>query len=108
MESILRNVGDIEAAEKRWLESFLGQSLNADQKVLIMVLDPGVVPDAKARDAARAKMELTFAQTDAYAREHGITAGEADPAVQEAMNAVRHSPRCCELFSTPTSLPPPR
>jgi hypothetical protein len=93
MESILRNVGDIEAAGKRWLESFLGQSLNSDQRVFIMVLDPGSLPDGKARDAARAKMELTFAQTDAFAREHGITAGEADAAVEEAMNAVRNAQR---------------
>jgi hypothetical protein len=93
MESILRNVSDIQSGEKHSLEGLLGHSLHPDQRVFIMVLDSGTIPDDNVRQAARAKLEMTFAQTDVYADKHGITAEEVDAAVEEAMNAVRNAPR---------------
>ena len=89
MESVVHNVSDIQAGEKHWLEKLLGQHLEDGQQVFIMVLKPGVMPDDDARRRAAANMERTFAQTDAYARDGGITQDEADAAVQEAMDHVR-------------------
>ena len=89
MESVVHNVSDIQAGEKHWLENLLGQHLEDNQQVFIMVLKPGIMPDDEARRRAAISMERTFAQTDAHAREHGITREEVDAAVQEAMDHVR-------------------
>ena len=90
MESVTRNVSEIQAGEKRWLETLLGQQLRENQQVFIMVFTPNVVPDEGTRRAAAARMDQTFEQADAHARDHGVTTDEADTAVQEAMDHVRH------------------
>jgi hypothetical protein len=89
MESIVQNVSDIQDGEKRCLENLLGQHLEDSQRVFIMVFTPGVIPDDETRRRAATSMDRTFAQTDAHARQQGITAAEADAAVEEAMNHVR-------------------
>lgn len=91
MESVTRNVSEIQAGEKQWLETLLGQQLSENQQVFIMVFTPNVVPDDGTRRAAAARMEQTFRQADAHASDHGVTADETDAAVQEAMDHVRPS-----------------
>jgi hypothetical protein len=91
MESVTRNVSEIQAGEKQWLETLLGQQLRENQQVFIMIFTPNVVPEEGTRRAAAARMEQTFKKADAHAREHGVTAEETDAAVQEAMDHVRHS-----------------
>jgi hypothetical protein len=89
MESVTRSVSEIQEGEKAWLESLLGQPLREHQQVFIMVFTPGVVPDEATRRAAVARMERTFERADAHARARGVSAEEADDAVQEAMDHVR-------------------
>jgi hypothetical protein len=93
METIFNeNVSDLPAGKKESLEAVLGRHLEAHQRVFIQVFDPNAVPDEAARKAALASLERTFAQTDQYAKEHGITAEGADAAVEEAMAQGRHRP----------------
>jgi len=91
MESITRNVSEIQASDKAWLETFLGQRLDEQHQVFIMVYSPNVLPDEDVRRAAAERMERTFQRTDAHARDFGVTAEEADAAVEEAVNRVRRS-----------------
>jgi hypothetical protein len=85
----VESVRDLQAGGKRWLEDVLGQQLQENQQVFIMVLSPGTEPDEAARRQARAGLEATFQKTEAYAREHGIGDGEIDAAIEEAMRHAR-------------------
>ena len=85
----VESVGNLQAGNKRWLEDVLGQQLQENQQVFIMVLSPGSEPDEAARRKARAGLEATFQKTETYAREHGIEGGEIDAAIEEAMRHVR-------------------
>jgi hypothetical protein len=93
METIFNeNVSDLPDGKKQSLEAILGRHLEAHQRVYIQVFDPNAVPDEATRKEALASLEKTFAKTDQYAKDHGISALEADAAVAEAMDQVRHRP----------------
>jgi hypothetical protein len=85
----VESVRNLQASGKRLLEDILGQQLQENQQVFIMVLSPGTEPNEAARDQARAGLEATFRQTEAYARAHDINEDEIDSAIQEAMQHVR-------------------
>lgn len=78
--------------DRQALEHLLGQSLADQQQVFIMAFTPGAAPDEATRAAARARLEQTFAATARHAREHNVTAEEADAAIGEAMDHVRRRP----------------
>lgn len=84
----LRNVTDVQGDKRTALEGLLGQQLSENQQVFIMVFTPGVVPDDETRQAAR--IEKTLDESERQAAARGITAEEADAAVDEAMEHVRH------------------
>ena len=86
----VESVGNLEAAGKRLLEEMLGQPLQENQQVFIMVLSPGAEPDEEARRQARARLEAVFQKTAAYAAERGASEEEIDAAVLEATEQVRH------------------
>jgi hypothetical protein len=94
MESItLRNVSDLPGDEKRSLETLLKRPLHDGQRVFIMAFQPGVVPDEATRRDAQRAISDTLDQTEAHARGHGVTAEEADAAVEDVMKQVRpHTP----------------
>ena len=93
METIFNeNVADLPASKRESLEVILGRHLEAHQRVFIQVFDPNAVPDEATRKQALANLDRTFAQTDRYADEHGVTADEADAAVEEALQQVRRRP----------------
>jgi len=83
------NVSDLSASKRESLEAVLGRHLEVHQRIFIQVFDPNAAPDESTRRAALASLERTFAQTDQYAKEHGITAEEADAAVAEAIEHAR-------------------
>ena len=85
----VESVKNLQAGGKRLLEDILGQQLQENQQVLIMVFSPGMEPDDAARRRARTGLEETFQKTAAYAQEDGIAEEEIDAAIQEAMDHVR-------------------
>ncbi len=85
----VQTVKDIPADGRRWLEGVLGAPLQDHQQVFLMAFSPSREPDDESRRRARAGLEMTFAKTEAYAREHGILEPEIDDAFQEAMRHVR-------------------
>lgn len=85
----VESVKNLQANGKRLLEDILGQKLQENQQVFIMVLSPGTEPDEAARQRARAGLEATFQKTEAYAREHGVSDEQIDAAIGEAMEHVR-------------------
>jgi hypothetical protein len=84
-----RNVSDIPAAERQAIEALLGRNLEADQQVFILAYTSNTAPSQAVRAAARARLQETFSKIDEYAAAHGITAEEADAALDEAMEQVR-------------------
>ncbi|MDZ4684385.1 MAG: hypothetical protein SH850_04795 [Planctomycetaceae bacterium] len=84
-----RNVNQIPADEKRTLESLLGSALQPEQHVLILTYTPSALPADKARQAARERIARTIAINQQFAAVEGITADEADAAVDEALSHVR-------------------
>jgi hypothetical protein len=85
----VQSVKDIQPSGKRWLEDVLGQRLEEDQQVFIMVFTPGVLPDDATRRQALARIEGTLAKVDEHGRADGVTPENSDAAVQEAMEQVR-------------------
>jgi len=85
----VESVRNLEANGKRWLENVLGQTLQDDQQVFIMVLSPGSEPDEAARRQARVGLDVTFRKTTAYAEEHGVSDDQIDAAIEEATQQVR-------------------
>jgi hypothetical protein len=88
----VENVRNLQAPGKRLLEDMLGQPLQEDQQVFIMVLSPGTEPDEAARRQARMGLEAIFEKTATYAAAHGISDEEIEGAIEEARQQVR-SPR---------------
>ena len=46
MESLIRNVGDMNAHDRQALERVLGQSLGTNQQLIIYIIDVNVRPEA--------------------------------------------------------------
>ncbi len=83
------NVDDLAASEKQSLEALLGNPLETGQCVFIMTYQPGVVPDEAVRQAARERIERQLLINQQHAEALGITAEEADQAIDEAISVVR-------------------
>lgn len=89
MESIVRNVKDIENEERRFYESVLREQLRDNQRVFIMVLDPGAQADEAIRRKAMADaMEIARKGSESRERQ-GVSVEEADRLVDEAIEHVR-------------------
>jgi hypothetical protein len=84
----VESVRNLQESGKLLLEKILGQSLQDNQQVFIMVLSPGSEPDEAARRQARAGLEAIWEKTAAYADEHGISDDEIDAAIEEAIQQV--------------------
>jgi hypothetical protein len=92
MESIVRNVADLEVAQRHWLETTLGQTLRDSQQVFIHVLTPGAMPDAAVKDRALADVQRLAGQAADFRHSHGISDAEAEAALDEALHNVRPDP----------------
>ncbi|MBW3539127.1 MAG: hypothetical protein KY476_02550 [Planctomycetes bacterium] len=89
MESVIRNVKDIDANERRYLEGTLGRQLQENQQVVIRVIDLGVEPDAATRRAALADASAIARKGRANAAARGVSEEQVDAAVDEAIDHVR-------------------
>lgn len=89
METIVRNVSEIQEDQKRWLEDALGKQLQGNQRIVIMVLNPGALADDALRQQALADLKQLFAKGGEHAQRQGISEQEADEALDEAMRHVR-------------------
>lgn len=89
MESIVRSVREIEAAERQVYETVLGRRLHKNQQVIIRVLTPGVVPLEEARRKALGRADAIAQQGRANAAAQGVTDDDLDAAIDEAITHVR-------------------
>ena len=85
----VESVRNLQASGKRLLENLLGQQLQEDQQVFIMVLSPGSEPDEAARRQARLGLEATFRKTEAHAIQNAASDEEIEAAIQEAVEQIR-------------------
>jgi hypothetical protein len=67
----------------------MGGALDEGQQVLIMAFTPEVERDETSRTRAMDEIDQMVASADAQAKALGITAEEADAAVEEAMQHIR-------------------
>ncbi len=86
----LRNVHDMQGDKRTALEGLLGQQLSDNQQVFIMVFTPGAVPDDTTRHAAAARIAKALDEAEEHAAARAVTPEEADAAVDDAMDHVRH------------------
>ena len=91
-EVISLPVHEIPDPERRSLENLLGQPLEADQQVCVMVFSVDKMADGATRRAAVENIRRTFDKIDRYRETHGITDQEVDAAVDEAMDHIRPQP----------------
>jgi len=89
MESVIRNVRDIEPDKRDWLENAIGKRLEDSQKIVIRVLTPGVEPDKAVRDEAITDLRELSEKGSAHRESLGVCVEEADEALEEAMETVR-------------------
>jgi hypothetical protein len=93
MESIIRNVGEINTDERRVYESVLGHTLRENQRVIIRVVELGDEPVQDTRKAALGRAVDIARQGRAAAAAQGVTPEEADRVIDEAFQEVRRSNR---------------
>ena len=89
MESMIRNVKEIEAAERKVYEDVLGEHLQDSQRVLIMVLNPGVELDEAIRSKAIEDFHKLCKQGTENRERLGVSVEEADQIVDEAIQHTR-------------------
>jgi NAD-specific glutamate dehydrogenase len=85
-------VNDIAELDRRSLEKLLGQPLQADQQVCVMVISASRVADDATRRAAVENIRRTLEQVDRHRAARRITDDELDAAVDEATDHVRPRP----------------
>ena len=88
MESIIRNVQEIEAAEKRVYEIVLGQALRDNQQVIVRVLTP---PDEETRRKSLADLKKLSDKGNQHRQSLGVSEEEADEILREAKDHVRQT-----------------
>jgi len=91
MESLVHNVKDMLPATRRGFEAALGETLLDSQCVYVVVVTPGVEPSDLQRAEALADLRELGKQGAKHRESLGISEDEADQAVDEAMQNVRHS-----------------
>jgi len=89
MESIIRNVKDIEAEDRRSLEHVVGQQLRDNQEVVIRVIDLELVPEEQARREALARAADIARQGRANVAASGASSEEVDVDIEAAIREVR-------------------
>jgi hypothetical protein len=89
MESIIRNVKDIDADKRRWIESAIGRQLKESQQVIIHVIDVDVEPDVESRAKALDRAAALARQGRANAGLQGVSEEEIDAAIDDALRQVR-------------------
>jgi hypothetical protein len=89
MESITRNVKEIDAEQRRTLEQVIGHELRDNQQIVIRIVTPGAVPGGEQRAQAIADLRTLSEQASQHCKSVGVTQREIDEAIDEAMSHVR-------------------
>jgi hypothetical protein len=89
VDAIIRNVKDIEADHRHWLETALGRELTENQQVIIHVVDLGNEPDAATRAQALEQAAEIARSGRTNAQRDGVTEAEIDSAIEDAIAHVR-------------------
>jgi len=92
MESLIRNVRDLQADKRRSLEDLLGRELHDDQQISIRVLTPGVEQDAETKRQALDRVRSLSEKGARHRESMGVSEGDADEIVDEAMAHIRQRP----------------
>ena len=93
MESIIRNVKDIDGDDRCGLENVVGKHLQDNQQVIIHVIDVGIEPDEETRRAGLKAAREVARQGRANAAAQGVTEEEAGQIIDEAIRHVRQQKR---------------
>ena len=91
METIIRNVKNINADERRFLESTLGKQLEANQQVIIRVIDVGIEPDRQTREGELSGAAEIGRRGRENAAAQGVTEEEVDAAIDDAISHARQA-----------------
>jgi hypothetical protein len=91
MDTVSRRVDDLSTSDRSAVEHLLGQPLEQDQQIVLMAFKPRE-RDESVRQAARERLLALMDRAARHTAELGVTAEEADSAVDEAMEAIRHRP----------------
>ncbi|MEK7406254.1 MAG: hypothetical protein AAB225_14215 [Acidobacteriota bacterium] len=87
----IRKVGELPVAVREAIESMLGRVLHEDESVSIKTYRPKEAPEGPAREAAYRRLLARVEKTARRARD--LPEAELDPAVDEAVDSVRHHPK---------------
>ncbi len=85
MESIVLNVKDLEAAERRRYETVLGQQLDESQRIILMVVSASVEPSSAQRDQAWADIQQLSKKAQENMQKTGTTPEEWEALVDECL-----------------------
>ena len=89
MESLVHNVKDMTPDTRHGIEAVLGEALQDDQVVYLVVITPDAEPIDEKRAAAIADLHGICKQGTAHRESLGVSIEEADEALEEAMEHVR-------------------
>jgi hypothetical protein len=93
MEMFIQNVKDFDADKREALEHVVGRHLDANQQVVIRVIDVDEQPSQQARNEALARAAEIARRGRASAGAQGVTEDEVDAAIDEAIRQVRRQKR---------------
>jgi hypothetical protein len=93
METFFQNVSDIDANTRQALEQVMGQHLDANQQVVIRVIDVGKEANPEARNNALAQAAEIARRGRASAAAQGVTEVVVDAAIDEAIQHVHRHER---------------
>ena len=91
MEFIFRDVKSIPLDDGQVYEAVVGHTLQDNQRIVIRVIELGGEPDEATRRAALARAVEIARQGRAAVESQGITAEEAEAAIDEAIRVARRS-----------------
>jgi hypothetical protein len=89
MESVTRDVANIESNERRVYEAVLGHALHENQQVILRVIELKTEKDESVRRSARESFHELCREGTENRQRQGISVDEADQAVEQAIRAVR-------------------
>jgi len=89
METISKKVDDLSASDRTTFERLFGHQLEHGQQVTVMAYHARE-DDELAKEAARKRILAILDKAARNAAAQGITEEEADAAVDEAMEVIRH------------------
>jgi hypothetical protein len=89
MESLVHNVKDMAPETRLGFETGLGERLQDNQRVYVVVMTPNVEPSDQNKAAAIDDLQKLCKQGTKHRESLGVSVEEADDALAEALEHVR-------------------